>query len=573
MHTAEQIALNLARKWRPRQFDQIIGQDLSVRMLKNSLYLDQLFPVYVFSGERGCGKTTTARIFAAAINCSKTPQFRQQPQGVVLPCLTCSSCLAMQAGSHPDFIEIDAASHTGVDHVRQMLESAQHLPLGDGKKIYLIDEVHMLSKAAFNAFLKMLEEPPATVIFMLATTELEKIPDTVRSRTFQLFFDAIAVEKLRAHIADIAQHEGIEITPEIATLIAREGRGSVRDAINVLERVRFLDSPLTIEVVRKALGVVDESVLLGVVDAVMSEDLSALFAQLDVLRRAFHDPHVCFTMLVQAFHTLLQLKHKSSLSEFFSVDYIEALRSRAQEYPVRGLIAVQQLFWEHEVDFLRSPNKQLMIEHLLIMAHGARDAALRPVQAMQKVSAQASVGNVAPRQVQRPPEASAQPPMQRVALAPTPVVQSSIAQPVSSDARWINFLDEIRGLGDPLLLSIFSQARFVAIDQAAGTVSLEVAQQSRFFEQTINDRKDVLSKIVSAVFDGASWFTFASVQQQGKPGSPKAVASSKPPVQEPIKQAASPQVVGVSSDQEWPLTARVTKYFPGTVQKIEKKKE
>ena len=183
--------LNLARKLRPKNFDQIVGQSLSVRILKNGLYLNTFFPVYLFSGQRGCGKTTSARVFAAAINCQKLSDFQGNPKQPI-PCYECNSCINMVAGKHPDFIEIDAASHTGVDNVRQIIESSSFMPLMGRKKIYLIDEAHMLSKAAFNAFLKILEEPPATVLFILATTDIQRIIDTVRSRCFQIFFSSIA---------------------------------------------------------------------------------------------------------------------------------------------------------------------------------------------------------------------------------------------------------------------------------------------------------------------------------------------------------------------------------------------
>ena len=176
---------NLARAWRAKTFDELIGQELSVRLLKNSLAKKCLFPVYLLSGLRGSGKTSMGRIFAAAVNCERLHDFQvsgasESSDAVSLPCLKCASCCAMRAGNHPDFVEIDAASYTGVDNVRQIIESASFLPVMGSKKVYLIDEAHMLSKAAFNAFLKILEEPPATVLFLLATTEDHKILDTVK---------------------------------------------------------------------------------------------------------------------------------------------------------------------------------------------------------------------------------------------------------------------------------------------------------------------------------------------------------------------------------------------------------
>src|SRR5436190_12511038 len=214
----EAISVNLSRKWRSQNFDQIIGQDLVVRILKNSLYLNHFFPVYLFAGQRGCGKTSTARVFAAALNCQVLPDFQKNPKKLDVPCLMCASCLAMSQGNHPDFIEIDAASHTGVDNIRNIIESSSLLPLLGRKRIYLIDEAHMLSKAAFNAALKILEEPPATALFMLATTNPHKIIDTVKSRCFQLFFTAISHEPLKNHLSFICKEEKIACSDEALDL-------------------------------------------------------------------------------------------------------------------------------------------------------------------------------------------------------------------------------------------------------------------------------------------------------------------------------------------------------------------
>src|SRR5436190_2589751 len=236
------VALNLSRKWRSQDFDHIVGQDLVVRILKNSLYLGHYFPVYLFAGQRGCGKTSTARIFAAAVNCSGLVSFQKDPKKSVIPCLVCDSCRAMQHGNHPDFIEIDAASHTGVDNIRSIIESSSLLPLIGRKRVYLIDEAHMLSKAAFNAALKILEEPPATALFILATTNQHKILDTVRSRCFQLFFTPIAYDSLRDHLRTICLKENISYDVDALDLIIRHTQGSARDALNVLEQVRFSNS-------------------------------------------------------------------------------------------------------------------------------------------------------------------------------------------------------------------------------------------------------------------------------------------------------------------------------------------
>ena len=263
--------LNLARKWRSRNFDQIVGQELSVRMLKNSLYLDHYFPVYLFSGQRGCGKTTTARVFAAAVNCERLADFQRQPKVSAVPCLTCSSCETMLAGKHPDFIEMDAASHTGVDNVRKIVDSSQFLPLIGRKKIYLIDEAHMLSKAAFNAFLKILEEPPSSVIFILATTDPQKIIDTVKSRCFQLFFRPIAHDPLLAHLKKVCDAEQIAYEDCALQLVIKEAEGSVRDALNMIEQVRFAQGRVTKKSVQQVLGHVDDERMIQLIAVLLQK--------------------------------------------------------------------------------------------------------------------------------------------------------------------------------------------------------------------------------------------------------------------------------------------------------------
>ena len=262
---------NLARKWRSSSFETIIGQDIAVRLLKNSLFLGQYFPVYLFSGQRGCGKTSSARIFAAALNCEQLSAFQKDPKAIMVPCGTCESCAAMRAGNHPDFIEIDAASHTGVDNVRHIVEASSLLPVMGRKKIYLIDEAHMLSKAAFNALLKVLEEPPDSTTFMLATTDPHKIIDTVRSRCFQLFFTPIDAHTLVTHLSNICAQEQIVFEESALQLIVSESEGSARDAINMLEAVRFSAAEVTEQAVRTVLGRLPDDVIKQIAHAVVHE--------------------------------------------------------------------------------------------------------------------------------------------------------------------------------------------------------------------------------------------------------------------------------------------------------------
>ena len=263
------MQLNLARAWRSKHFDELVGQPLVIRLVKNSLYRNLIFPVYLLSGMRGCGKTSVARLFAAALNCQALETFQKDPQNQQLPCLVCTSCLAMQKMNHPDFIEIDAASHTGVDNVRSIIDTASFVPVMGRKKIYLIDEAHMLSKAAFNAFLKILEEPPLSVVFMLATTDPHKILGTVTSRCFQLFFDPIDISSVAKHLAAICAQENIAFEEAALALIAQETEGSMRDALNMVERIRIAYPSITVTAVTELLGTIDNERLIQLLQAVV----------------------------------------------------------------------------------------------------------------------------------------------------------------------------------------------------------------------------------------------------------------------------------------------------------------
>lgn len=271
----ESRSVNLTRKWRSAQFQEIVGQELVVRILQNSLFKNQFFPAYLMSGQRGCGKTSTARVFAAAVNCAQLSEFHKNPK-ITVPCLTCVSCVAMKSGQHPDFIEIDAASYTGVDNIRHIIDTSSFMPILGTHKIYLIDEVHMLSKAAFNALLKILEEPSRSVIFILATTEAQKLPDTIRSRCFQLLFNPVGIDKIVAHLQVICSKDEIGYDLAGLEMIAQSTQGSLRDAINLLEQARFASSQVTKPVVTAVLGYVDDAILCQLLVALVQQNQEQL---------------------------------------------------------------------------------------------------------------------------------------------------------------------------------------------------------------------------------------------------------------------------------------------------------
>jgi DNA polymerase-3 subunit gamma/tau len=257
--------LVLARKWRPKTFDELIGQPYIAQALKNAVSTEKIAHALILSGPRGVGKTTTARIVAKALNCEKGPT----PE----PCSICVFCKEISEGKSLDVIEIDAASHTGVNDVREIIENVKYVPSSGKTKIYIIDEAHMLSQAAFNALLKTLEEPPPRVLFILATTESHKIPITIISRCQRYDFKKVSTAKIKERIELITHSEGIEIADETLYLVAQEADGSLRDALSILDQlVATFGMEIKHEEATRILGISDKSLVKFTIEAIFNKN-------------------------------------------------------------------------------------------------------------------------------------------------------------------------------------------------------------------------------------------------------------------------------------------------------------
>jgi len=275
--------LVLARKWRPQTFEEVVGQETVTTTLQNAIKSERIAHAFLFSGVRGVGKTTTARILAKALNCQEGP--------TPSPCGECVSCREITQANSIDVIEIDAASNTGVDNMRDLRESARYGTARDRFKIFIIDEAHMLSNAAFNALLKTLEEPPPHVKFILATTEYAKIPVTIVSRCQQYDFKPIPFLLILERLKLLAQEEGIEISEDSLRAIVSVAEGSMRDAQSALDQIiAFGGKKIPEEAVRVLLGVVDERAILSLVDAVLERDAKILVEQVQELVNSGVDP-------------------------------------------------------------------------------------------------------------------------------------------------------------------------------------------------------------------------------------------------------------------------------------------
>ena len=267
----------LYRKWRPITFSQVVGQEHITDTLRRQVAEGRTGHAYLFTGTRGTGKTTCARILAKAVNC-------EHPIDGA-PCCQCDACRGIDSGTLLDVTELDAASNNGVDQVRALREEAVYTPSVLKKRVYIIDEVHMLSIAAFNALLKILEEPPEHLLFILATTELHKVPATILSRCQRYDFTRIGPEDIAQRVEYIAGQEGLELSGEGAELISRLADGAMRDALSILDTCAGVTAKIDADVVRRMAGVTDRSYLFHISDALEAQDAAAALAQLAQLRQ------------------------------------------------------------------------------------------------------------------------------------------------------------------------------------------------------------------------------------------------------------------------------------------------
>jgi DNA polymerase-3 subunit gamma/tau len=287
----------LARQWRPKTFDTVVGQGPVLQALTHALATKRLHHAYLFTGTRGVGKTTLARLFAKAVNCETgiTPT----------PCGKCSACLAIDAGRFVDLIEVDAASRTKVEDTRDLLDNVQYAPTQGRYKIYLIDEVHMLSGHSFNALLKTLEEPPEHVIFLLATTDPQKLPITVLSRCLQFHLKHVGEADVAAHLAHILDAESTKYEPEALAMVAAAGQGSVRDALSLLDQaIAYSGGNVTAAAIREMLGALNPNILPRLLAALAARDGGALIAASEDIAQENGDYAQALRLLMQGLHDL-----------------------------------------------------------------------------------------------------------------------------------------------------------------------------------------------------------------------------------------------------------------------------
>ena len=426
----------LYRKWRPQRFEDVVAQRGIVTALRNQIATGRVGHAYLFTGVRGTGKTTCAKIFAKAVNCLHPHNGD--------PCGECEICRGIDNGSILDVVEMDAASNNGVDDIRDLRDETAYTPSACQYKVYIIDEVHMLSTAAFNALLKTLEEPPAHVIFILATTEIQKVPATILSRCQRYDFTRIGPEDIAKRVEYIAGQEGLELTGDGAELIARLADGAMRDALSILDTCAGVTAKVDADVVRRMAGVTDRSYLFRISDAIEAQDAAAALAQLAQLRQQSVDVKRLTEELIAHYRALMlaALPGGQALLSGVSPEEEALYLQKGPEMGQREAIRAIRTLGTALEHMTRGSDQRIELELALFSLS-------EPPQQMQAAAVQAAPARAAQPEVPRPFAAAVQPfasaPVQPAPAAtapqtpaagaePAPAVQQTSPQPAAPEA-------------------------------------------------------------------------------------------------------------------------------------------
>lgn len=447
--------LVLARKYRPQSFSDVVEQEHITQTLANAIVAGRVAHAILFTGPRGTGKTTVARILAKAMNCQEGPARE--------PCNRCRSCEEITAGHCVDVFEIDGASNNSVDQVRELRENVKYMPAHSRHKIYIIDEVHMLSTPAFNALLKTLEEPPPHVLFMFATTEAHRIPITILSRCQRFDFRRIRLASVSHYLAKICGQEEVAISTESLDLIARESGGSIRDSLSLLDQVMASGAKaIAHDRVVDTLGVIDRQQIHELAEALLSGDATRFIGALDEMFDRGHDVKKLFSDLLEYFRNLMVLHTSREAHKLVDLpaSEIDLMQQQAQRFPQTSLHQILEILFREEPAVRLSPQPKLALEMAFFRVLQAQPA-LSINTLIQKLEdlrrevggPSAPSGNTPGNRPQPPPAALAPPPSEGqggrdaprpvTAAAPPPVSGTGRGAAESLDAAWQRVIDII----------------------------------------------------------------------------------------------------------------------------------
>jgi DNA polymerase III subunit gamma/tau len=547
----------LHHKYRPQRFDQLVGQEAIAATLSNALRTGRIAPAYLFCGPRGTGKTSSARILARSLNCigsdGPTPE----------PCGACELCTSIAAGNALDVIEIDAASNTGVDNIRELIERSRFAPVQARWKVYVVDECHMLSTAAFNALLKTLEEPPPRVVFVLATTDPQRVLATILSRCQRFDFRRIPLQALEQHLTWIAEQEQIGITPEALHVVAQRAQGGLRDAESLLDQLSLLPAPIEATAVWELLGAVPEQELLALAGALASCDPLALLEGCRELLERGREPTAVLQGLVSLLRDLVLAGTAPDRLELTSVSpqFRQALPDLARSIGKARLLQWQAQLKGSEQQLRHSVNPRLWLEVLLLGLLAEPVAAAQPISA----AAPAAVAPVLAPTV-APAVAPVAPPAATPIPAPVPAPAPVSVEPNSSanlPELWQQILAGLELPSTRMLLS--QQARLVRLDERRAVV-----QVAGNWMAMVQSRLPLLEAAVTKALGSPRQLTLegggeSSAATVTPPSAATPRPAPAPPTPAPTPAATAPPLAAPLDDK----ARRLAEFFNGEIVELD----
>ncbi|MEK6276615.1 MAG: DNA polymerase III subunit gamma/tau [Actinomycetota bacterium] len=495
---------SLYRRHRPGSFDEVVGQQHVVRTLRNAVESDRVHHAYLFIGSRGTGKTSMAKILARSLNCVNGP--------TVTPCGECESCLAIAAGTSMDVIEMDAASNRSVDDVRDLRERVAYVPAAGTWKVYILDEAHMLTKEAWNAFLKTLEEPPPNTVFVLATTEAHKVMPTIADRCQRFDFQRPSLEQIAEVVDRVAAAEGIEIDDGAVAMLSRAASGSFRDALATLDQlVAFGGEKVELDTVLELLGAADADLLFAAVDAVAAEDPKGVLGSVDKLAGSGRDPAQFARDLLSHLRHVLVIQTTGEVPDSFVVTASDPDRLRAQAAEIGAATLVRTIDeLAASLTAIREGDDARMAVELALLKAARPDldpAADGLVRRVERLEQRIEGGAPAPRPTAEPPSGASEvpgasetpgateaPPEQRATsneqrddeapeAAEEPAAKQMAGDPIDLDRVlrvWPAVIDQVRQSGSAMLSALFEGARPVGVDSEESTLRIGFPSSATF---------------------------------------------------------------------------------------------